>query len=216
MNRKVFAEGHCFDKFFLFFVFGSIFGGFFEEIQWFIIHKTWTCRHDLLYGPFSTLYGFGLILFLILLEPRNNERSVLKTFFYSFFIGGFFELIAGILAEHLLNTKFWDYSSMILNIDGKTTIPIMFIWGLLGTVLLKIIYPILSHWIGKIPYQFGKIMNTILFFLIVINMLLSYSVFGRMIMRHKGIAPKTIIGEFYDKKYNDEFMYRKYPILKGE
>lgn len=215
-KNTVFAKGFCFDKIFLFFIIGSVFGGFFEEIQWFIIHGTWTCRHDLLYGPFSTLYGFGMILFLILLEPQNNERGVGKTFFYSFVIGGAFEYVAGVLAEYVLHTKFWDYSSMFLNINGKTTIPIMIIWGLLGTVLLKIIYPVVSHWIEKIPYKIGKLLNFILFIFIFWDMLLSYSVFGRMLMRKSGTPPKTFIGEYYDRKYNDDFMYKKYPILKGE
>ena len=46
-NKKVFAEGLCFTKFFLFFVVGSLFGSFFEEIQWFIQKGLWTSRHDL-------------------------------------------------------------------------------------------------------------------------------------------------------------------------
>lgn len=215
-KNVIFAKGFCFDKIFLFFIIGSVFGGFFEEIQWFIIHGTWTCRHDLLYGPFSTLYGFGMVFFLFLLGPKNDQRGFGKTFFYSFLIGGVFEYLAGILAEQVLQTKFWDYSSMFLNINGKTTIPIMIVWGLLGVLLLKIIYPIVSCWIEKIPYKVGKTLNICLFFLIVFDMLLSYSVFGRMILRKNGFPPKTFIGEFYDKKYNDDFMYKKYPILKGE
>lgn len=214
--KKIFASGFCFDKLFLFFLLGSVFGGFFEEIQWFIAHKTWTCRHDLLYGPFSTLYGFGMVIFLILLLPKNYERGIFKTFFLAFFIGGVFEYFAGVLSEQVLNIKFWDYSSMFLNIDGKTSIPIMLIWGILGVLLLKVIYPFVSRYIEKIPYKIGKILNTCLMLFLFFDMLLSYSVFVRMLMRNKEIAPKTCIGKFYDKKYNDEFMYKKYPILKGE
>ena len=47
-------------------------------------------------------------------------------------------------------------------------------------------------------------------------MALSYTVFARMILRHKGIKPVSFIGEFYDDVYNDSFMYNKFPILKGE
>lgn len=215
-NKKVFAEGLCFDKVFLFFVLGSIFGSFFEEIQWFVQHGVWTSRHDLLIGPFSTLYGFGLILYLLILGPRNGRRGLIKTFLYAFFLGGIFEYIAGVLAEHVLSIHFWNYSSMFLNIDGKTTIPIMVIWGVMGVVLLKIVYPVVSKWIEKIPYKVGKIINILFLLFLTFDMLLSYSVFGRMIARHKGKEPRTFIGEYYDKKYNDEYMYNMYPILKGE
>lgn len=215
-NKKVFAEGLCFDKVFLFFVLGSIFGSFFEEIQWFVHKGVWTSRHDLLIGPFSTLYGFGLILFLLILGPRNGRRGFIKTFLYAFLLGGIFEYIAGILSEWVFNIKFWDYSSMFLDINGKTTIPIMIIWGIMGVVLLKIVYPVVSKWIEKIPYTIGKIISILLLLFLSFDMLFSYSVFGRMVARHKGKEPKTMIGTFYDQKYNDAFMYNKYPILKGE
>ncbi len=215
-DKKIFAKGLCFDKIFIFFLLGSIFGGFFEEIQWFVKNGVWTCRHDLLIGPFSTLYGFGLVLFLVLLGDYNHKLGFIKTFFYSFLIGGIFEYLAGVLAENIFNIKFWDYSSMFLNINGKTTIPIMIIWGLLGVILLKIIYPIFSSLIERIPYKIGKTLTYLMLIFMIFNMVLSYSVFARMIARRKNEAPKTFIGEFYDKNFNDEFMYNKYPILKGE
>lgn len=215
-NKKVFAKGLCFDKVFLFFILGSLFGSFFEEIQWFIQHGVWTSRHDLLYGPFSTLYGFGLVLFLIILGPKNHKRGFFKTFLYAFFLGGIFEYLAGVLSETVFDIKFWNYSGMFLDINGKTTIPIMIGWGIMGVVLLKIVYPIVSKWIEKIPYSLGKTFCILLFIFISVDMVLSYSVFGRMILRHKGIEAQTFIGRFYDEKYNDAYMYNKYPILKGE
>lgn len=214
--KKVFAKGLSFDKIFIFFLIGSIFGSFFEEIQWFVKTKTWTSRHDLLYGPFSTLYGFGMIIFLIILAPKNNKRGIIKTFICAFFIGGILEYIAGFLAEKIFSIKFWDYSSMFLNINGRTTIPIMIIWGIFATLLLKVIYPVISNLIEKIPYIIGKTLCTILLIFITFDIILSYSVFYRMVLRHKNIPPQTKIGVFYDKKYHDEFMYNKYPILKNE
>ncbi len=215
-NKKVFAKGLCFSKVFLFFVLGSVFGSFFEEIQWFIQKGVWTSRHDLLIGPFSTLYGFGLVLFLLILGPKNSRRGTIKTFFYAFLLGGIFEYIAGVLAECIFRIKFWDYSHMFLNIGGKTTIPIMLVWGVMGVIFLKIIYPVVSKWIEKIPYFIGEISCIFLFIFMTFDMLFSYSVFGRMILRHKGIPSQTWLGKFYDQKYNDEFMYNAYPILKGE
>ena len=117
MNKKVFAKGLSFYKIFIFFVLGSLFGSYFEEIQWWIVHHCLTSRHDLLIGPFSTLYGFGMILFLLFLGPKNNRRGIMKTFFYAFLLGGIFEYIAGVLAEQICHIKFWDYSNLFLNIN---------------------------------------------------------------------------------------------------
>ncbi len=213
MTKNTFAKGFCFKKIFIFFVLGSIFGTFFEEIQWFIKHHKYTSRSDLLVGPFSTLYGFGLVLFIIILGRK--KYGTIKTFIYSFFIGGILEYIASFLADKLLHIKFWDYSKMFLNINGRTTVPIMIAWGLMGVILIKFIYPFLSKLIEKIPSKIGNKIWTILFIFMSFDMLISYTVFFRMINRHKNIPANGIIEKIYDDKFNDDFMYKKYPILRG-
>lgn len=216
IDNKKFASGLCFKKFFLLFVLGSLVGSFYEEIVFFVQYKEWTVRHDLLYGPFSTLYGFGLLLFLLFLEWKDKKRGVFKTFLYASLIGGVFEYLASLFLELFLGMKFWDYSGMFLNIGGRTTLPFLLVWGLMGTLVVKVFYPFLSKWIEKIPKAIG---NVLYFFLLVffsIDMLLSYSVFIRMVYRNRGVHPKTFIGEFYDKYYTDEYMQNKFPILKGK
>ena len=80
-----------FFKIFLFFFFGSMFGSFFEETIIFFLKGKWTSSHDLLFGPFSTLYGFGIIIYLIMFVKGNEKRSVLKTFLFTSLLGGIIE-----------------------------------------------------------------------------------------------------------------------------
>lgn len=215
-KEKNFAEGLCFKKFFLLFVLGSFVGSFYEEIVFFVQYKEWTVRHDLLYGPFSTLYGFGMILFLLFLGWRNKKRGVVKTFLYATFIGGVFEYLASFFLELFLGMKFWDYTGMFLSIEGRTTLPFMLVWGAMGTFVVKVVYPFLSKWIEKIPKTIGNILYYMLLVFFVVDMLLSYSVFIRMVLRNRGVAPRSFVGEFYDVHYNNEYMYNKFPILKGK
>lgn len=215
-QKQDFAEGINLYKIFIFFILGSIFGSFFEEILFFFQNGSWTRRHDLIYGPFSTLYGFGVVLFLCVFVKKNVTRSIPKTFFYISLLGGLVEYIAGLLSETFLHIKFWDYSNMFLNINGRTTIPIMLIWGLMGTILLKVVYPFISKWIEKIPKKIGKPVCILLFILLALDMLVSYTAFFRMLSRSKGINAKNKIEELYDKLYPDEFMYQKFPILQGK
>jgi uncharacterized membrane protein len=216
VKNKVFIKDLGFINLFSFFIMGSLFGAFFEGIILLIQDGNFLVRHDLLYGPFSSLYGFGTVIFLILLIPKNNKRGIIKTFLYSFFIGGISEYIAGWLSEILFHIKFWDYSKMFLNINGRTTIPIMLIWGVMGTILVKVVYPFISKILKKIPYNVAISCFILIFIFMVWNMILSYSVFYRMVLRNRGIFPQTKIGAIYDKVYNDEVMYQKFPILKGK
>jgi hypothetical protein len=92
----------------------------------------------------------------------------------------------------------------------------MLVWGLMGTILVKFLYPILTKLINKIPNKLRKTLFITLLIFITIDILISYTSFFRMVMRKKGYPPKTFIGEVLDSTYNDEFMYNEFPILKGK
>lgn len=215
-HTKVFAEGFCFMKIFIFFILGCLIGSLFEETLLLFQNGEWTSRHDMIYGPFSTLYGFGFAIYLLVFLRGNEKRGILKTFVLATILGGIIEYSAAFISETFLGIKFWDYSNMALNIQGRITIPIMIGWGIGGTVLLKLIYPFLSNLIEKVPYKIGNIIVATLLVFMIINMTISYSAFLRMVFRNRGEEPKTIVGEVYDKVYNDEFMLKKFPILKGK
>lgn len=215
-NKQKFAQGICFPKIFFFFLFGCVAGALFEEFVLFFQNGEWTRRHDLIYGPFSTLYGFGVVIYLLVFLKKNNERGLIKTFFLASLLGGAIEYMASLLFEITLGIRFWDYSNMAFNFQGRTTILIMMAWGIGGTILLKVLYPIGSKLIEKIPYKIGQLIFVVSFIFLTFDMVISYSAFLRMVFRNRGVAPKTIIGEIYDKVYHDDFMLKKFPILEGK
>lgn len=47
-------------------------------------------------------------------------------------------------------------------------------------------------------------------------MFLTYGSLGRMALRDNNIKSKTIIGEFFDKYYADEYLYNKFPVMKKD
>lgn len=216
MKNRVFAKGLSFWKLFLFFVIGCIFGTFFEEILFYVQYGSYSSRSGVLYGPFSPLYGFGVVMYLILLGKDNENRGIIKTFLFATFIGGIVEYVVSFLVELFFQIRFWDYSNMFLNIHGRTTIPFMLAWGLFGTILLKIIYPYFSNWIEKIPFKIGMIFSFILLLFFLFDMSLTFSVFLRMRARNQGELPKNYIEEVYDRIYPNEYMYQRFPMLNGK
>ena len=193
-DKRIFAEGLSGTKLYIIYIIGSIFGVYFEQIRnlikslinngtWF-----WEYRRGLIYGPFNPLYGFGamILVWLLLRKPLSN----LKTFIYGSLIGGIVEYLVSFLQETFTGTTSWDYTGFIGNINGRTNIPYMLVWGLLAFILVKVIYPFVS----KLFLSFGAII--------------------RWNFRHQGMKPFSFLGKFFDKVYPDNFLIKHYPNMK--
>ena len=217
-EEKTFAKGICFQKLFIIFIIGCIFGNYYEMILNFIKHYLkdgsifWEVRRGVIYGPFSPIYGAGAVLMTYCLAERNHKWH--QTFIYGAFLGGLAEYIIGFLQETFIGTISWDYSTYFLNINGRTTIPIMLIWGLICLIFVRYIYPVLSKLIERIPIHPGKTIFNIVVILLVIDMTISWTALIRQYLRRNDFPPFTIIGEFYDKVYTDERLKRAFPNME--
>ena len=212
-----FAEGLGFKKLFFVFLIGSVFGTLYEEIlygaQSLLQTGEWAfaLRRGVIYGPFNVIYGFGavVLIYLLLRKPLKDWQI----FVYAALLGGVVEYVIGWLQETFTHTTSWDYSDMLLNINGRTAVPIMAIWGVLGLALVKIVYPFLSNLIEKIPVDFGNQIFPILLILMALDMLVSWTAIIRQTLRHNDIPPFTPVGEFYDYYYNDTRLQHYFPNM---
>ena len=212
-REKVFAQGWCFIKIFVFFVLGCIIGTYYEEILWFIRFHERVNRQGIFYGPFSPIYGLGISIFVIFLGRNAEKRSWLKTWAWSALIGGCTEYATSLIAEKIFGSTIWDYSNVPTNINGRTTLLFMIFWGLGGMVLMKLVYPFISKWIEKIPRKIGQPIFYIALALMIVDLVLSYGAMGRRAMRDQGLPPQTFIGEFFDRVYPDEYIDEKIPAM---
>lgn len=217
-QEKRFAEGICFWKLFWIFLIGSIFGAYYEQILNLFVHYhyhhelVWQLRRGVIYGPISPIYGAGAVLFTILL--MRQEKTSTKIFFQGALIGGAFEYLISFLQETFLGTISWDYSGEFLNINGRTTIPYMIVWGLLALLFARVVYPLISHIIENFPKSFGRHFSKVLLILLILDFVISWGALFRQMFRHKGMEPITFVGEFFDKHYGDEVLKKYYTNMK--
>ena len=216
-EKKVFAKGICFQKLFLIFVIGCVVGTYYEQILYLVRNYidygtiVWESRRGVIYGPFSPIYGAGAVLFTGIFTRKKYKPW--EVFIYGALIGGGFEYLISFLQETFIGTKSWDYSHMLLNINGRTNIPYMFFWGLCCMIYICYFYPKISNLIEKIPYKIGNKIVTFLVIFLSIDMLVSWTALFRQTLRREGIPPFTPIGEFYDYYYNDEFLHHYFPNM---
>lgn len=216
-KKHPFAEGLSFKKLFFIFIIGSVFGTIYEDLliygQTYLTTGTgvWMTHRGVIWGPFNVIYGFGAALMCWVLLRKKLENW--QIFVFSAFIGGAVEYGLSFLQETFTGTTSWDYSSYFLNFGGRTTLPIMAFWGLLGLILVKIVYPFLSNLIEKISLEIGERLFAILLVFMVFNMLISWTAILRQNLRHHGVKPLTPIGEFLDAQFNDDYLRRYFPNM---
>ena len=217
-KTKIFAQGICFKKLFIIFIIGCLFGNYYEMILNLVRHYLrdgsffWEVRRGFIYGPLSPVYGAGAVLMTMAFAEKNYKWH--QILIYGSLLGGSFEYIISFLQETFIGTVSWNYTKYPLDINGRTTIPIMFLWGMICVVFIKLIYPMISKYIEKIPYKPGIIITNILVVFISLDAFISFTAVIRQTLRREGYPPYSIIGEICDKIYTDERLKKAYPNMK--
>lgn len=212
-ERFVFAQGICLDKLMWVFLVSSFLGALIEMVYCRLMGDIWMNRSSLLYGTFSVVWGFGAVVLTVALQRLAGKRSI-QIFFGGFFIGGTYEYLCSVLTELIFGTVFWDYSSMPLNIGGRTNVPFCVCWGLLAVLWLKIFYPRMSRMIEKIPPLPGKMITWALILVLACDGLLTMGAMIRYDDRQAYPEPRNVIEAFLDENYDDGWMEHRWPNMK--
>ena len=217
-DKRIFAKGICFEKLFTMFIIGSVIGSFYEEIlNFFLVYSrtgqfVWEYRRGVIYGPFNIIYGLGAVIMVVLLADKKHKWY--ETILYGALLGGGIEYLISFLQETFTHTTSWDYSNKFLDINGRTTLPFMLVWGIFSFLFVRYLYPFVSRQIEKIPYNLGKILTRILVIFMVINMTISWSAIIRQTLRKNNVPPLTPVGHFLDEHYDDEFLSKYFPNME--
>ena len=129
-------------------------------------------------------------------------------------LGGAYEYICSVFTELVFGTVFWDYSKIPFNLGGRINLLYCFFWGIAAVVWLKILYPLFSEWIEKIPVKPGKIITWIAIVFMVFNMAVSSLALARYSDRQQNPKADNAVEEFLDDHFDDSRMDRIYPNAK--
>lgn len=141
-------------KIFVYFIVYSILGYIIETLFGIATMGVWQSRQSFLYGPFLGIYGLGAIL--ILLFSKYFNKNNLTLFIGGYIIGSLTEYILSFLIEVLLETKWWDYSGRILNINGRVCLLYSIFWGFLTVFLVKKVNPKIDKLCNKLQNKISK------------------------------------------------------------
>lgn len=212
-SAEGFAAGCSFYKIFLLFVIGCVLGDLTETVFCRITAGVWMSRSSLVWGPFSIVWGFAIVLATILLY-KDKDKPDRHIFLVGTFLGGAYEYICSVLAEIVFGQVFWDYSDIPFNLGGRVNLLYCFFWGIAALIWIKGLYPPFSRWIEKIPKVTGYILTWILVLFMSINMLVSAAALIRYSERNGGPPAASGWEHVIDTHFDDQRMQDQFPNAK--
>lgn len=138
-NNKTKIFGYSIWRILAYFIIYSVLGYIIETIFGIITKGTWESRQSFLYGPFCGIYGLGAVIMILSLQYFNQNNN--RLFWGGFLVGSIIEYVVSWIGEILLNVKWWDYSNMQLNLNGRICVFYSIFWGLLAIYLMSYINP---------------------------------------------------------------------------
>lgn len=155
-----------FYEIFLYFFIYSVLGWAVETLYCRAKDGRWTNR-GFLFGPYCPIYGFGALIVIYLLSFFTS--SPLKVFLLGIFSTTILEYITSFILEKMFNAKWWDYSNMKFNINGRVCLLNSLEFGILGLILTYGIHPIFSTIISQLPKDLIQLISTALLIIMSID-----------------------------------------------
>ena len=200
-------------KIFWVFLIGSIIGYIFEMIVALVQNGHFVTRQGLVIGPFIQVYGVGLVAYYLVLS-KIKLKSYVKIFFLTMFLGGLVEYIFSYLQENIFGTISWDYSYLIFDINGRTSLLHCIYWGTGGILFTKFVLPLIEKMNTLCNKKSFKMITILLVIFIVFDILLSIVAVTRQEERKNNIPANGYVDEFLDKNYPDEKLKEIYSNAK--
>ncbi len=214
-----------------YFIIYSFLGFCVETIYGAITKGVVESRQSCLVGPFCCIYGLGAMIMIPGLQKFKKSNWAL--FIAGAIEGSIVEYIVSWVGEMVFQIKWWDYSNLPLNINGRICILFAIFWGLLALGLMRFINPYIDYMIDKIPSKVSAWIAGIGTGLLVIDLLFTafgLKVFYTRLERDYNIELKNrsslvmdysilenkVIEHLSENVFSNERILRTFPNIKYE
>lgn len=233
-KKKFTIMGLSIWRIFAYFIIYSIAGYIIETIFGIVTKGVWESRQSFLYGPVCAIYGLGATIIIMSLHKYSKKYNSL--FIGGFIVGSLVEYLVSWIGEMILHVKWWDYSNMPLNINGRICVYFSFFWGFLSMYLVASLNPKVDRLINWIKRKFNiktlKTLTITIIILLFLDFIVSTIAMNLFLIRmitinDLNVPNKELVIKEYDKVYNNEklskFIYkfwgdkkmiRTYPNIK--
>lgn len=200
---------NMFYTYFILFMIYSFIGWIIELL--FSYYKTGKIiNRGFLIGPYCPIYGIGCIVLILLLSDYADNTLVL--FGLSVIVCSILEYFTSWIMERIFNLRWWDYSNMKYNINGRICLETMVPFGIIGVAIVKYINSYFLKIINLINPNTIEIITVVLACMFFIDVVISCNVIFNIKSVIKNVNKdsteeiKKAINKFI---HNNLFMYNR-------
>lgn len=168
-----------------------------ESIYKSVLEKKWI-NSGFLHGTFCPIYGFGAVIMISILT--KVPHNIFIVFIISTILLTIWEYVVGFLLEKIFKTKYWDYSKLPFNINGRVCLKNSAYWGVLGVLFTFIIHPLIESIVRDIPKEILFYSNIIIYVILLTDGVISIT---KILFIDKKIEQLYEIGEKIKEKINE-------------
>jgi len=204
--------------FFLFFLY-SVLGWIVETSYVAVIDKKIVNRGFLI-GPYLPIYGLSSIIMILYLS--QYKENPLTVFLLAIFVCSFLEYITSYLMEKIFKARWWDYSNLKFNLNGRVCLRNSTLFGILGLLLIYIVNPLLIKLIINMNETWLLIIIITCLIIFIIDFIISFNVI--MKIKHNfdelkldaTVEIRKLIDTKLKRKYLNNRIFNAFPRIKFE
>ena len=195
----------------LFFIYSFI--GWLMEVILSLYNEHKFVNRGFLLGPCCPIYGFGSLLLYFLLKNYTNNFIVL--FILTMFICSLLEYTTSYIMEKIFKLRWWDYTNMKYNLNGRICLETMTPFSILGALAIKYITLYFLKIINSFTPRIILTISIILITIFTIDLIISLTIVFKLKLVAKNKKDSTIDIKKAISKFikNDLYVYER--ILKA-
>jgi len=154
-----------FSAYFICFIIFSFLGWIYESAYCSIREHRWENRGFLM-GPVVPIYGCGFIILMIVCyyrpELTSSDYPWYKIFLLCLIGSAILEYSTSFILEKLFNARWWDYSNLPLNINGRICLPASLAFASVGLLLSRYVIADLQALINHSNQYLNELISLVL------------------------------------------------------
>ena len=180
----------------LMFLFYSFFGYLVEIAYCSYDAKKPICNRGFLIGPYLPIYGSSVVLMYILLYKYQEDPFVL--FVMCCFICSVMEFLTSLILEKIFKVRWWDYSHIKFNLDGRICLYNTVLFGIGGLLIFYLFNPLILPVFNLMNENMLIIITLILMAIFIIDLIISIVVLVELKISSLQFSKKDVSEELIE------------------